>query len=128
MSFYFQFGTIFQQFLPFVNIEGEWSLMYFDRRYSHAVLKAPKTGDYRVQTRFGGKQAPFAQADIPMDILDFGAQVIAAIEGTLVYARVDIVRNMAKQPTLMEVELFEPDLYLSKRGYAENFLETILKY
>lgn len=34
---------------------GEWSFVFFMKEYSHAVLKVPKPGDFRVQSDFGGR-------------------------------------------------------------------------
>jgi glutathione synthase/RimK-type ligase-like ATP-grasp enzyme len=36
-----------QPFLPEIQSEGEWSLIYLDGEFSHAVLKRPADGDYR---------------------------------------------------------------------------------
>ena len=33
---------------------GEWSLVFFAGRFSHAVLKRPAAGDFRVQAEHGG--------------------------------------------------------------------------
>ena len=43
-----------QPLLPEVADAGEWSLVFLGRRFSHAVLKRPAPGDYRVQWEFGG--------------------------------------------------------------------------
>ncbi len=43
-----------QPFQPEIQTEGEWSLIFIDGEYSHAVLKRPAAGDYRVQNDFGG--------------------------------------------------------------------------
>ena len=34
---------------------GEWSLLFFNKKYSHSVLKVPKPDDFRVQSEFGGE-------------------------------------------------------------------------
>lgn len=47
-------GWMAQAFLSTIEVEGEYSLMYFDGIFSHAVQKVPKSGDFRVQTVFGG--------------------------------------------------------------------------
>ena len=47
-------GVLVQPFLPEVQTGGEYSLMFFDGVFSHAVLKRAKVGDYRVQFTFGG--------------------------------------------------------------------------
>jgi glutathione synthase/RimK-type ligase-like ATP-grasp enzyme len=41
---------------PFMDeiFEGEWSYLFFNGRFSHAALKVPKNGDFRVQSVHGG--------------------------------------------------------------------------
>ena len=44
--------VLIQPYMPEVAVTGEWSLIFFSGRYSHAVLKKPATGDFRVQRHF----------------------------------------------------------------------------
>src|SRR5574342_1175811 len=46
-----------QPYVPEIASSGEWSLVFFDGGYSHAVLKRPADGDFRVQRHFGGRPA-----------------------------------------------------------------------
>ena len=48
-------NVIAQQFVDEVLTRGEWSLLFFGGAFSHAVLKRPKAGDFRVQEEFGGR-------------------------------------------------------------------------
>jgi glutathione synthase/RimK-type ligase-like ATP-grasp enzyme len=43
-----------QPFMPQVASDGEWSLVFFGGKFSHALIKKPKSGDFRVQHYFGG--------------------------------------------------------------------------
>src|SRR5262249_53339060 len=43
-----------QPFMRAVVEEGEYSLFYFNGSYSHAILKTPKSADFRVQEDHGG--------------------------------------------------------------------------
>ncbi len=43
-----------QRYLPEITGQGEWSLIFLDGAFSHAALKLPKPGDFRVQPDFGG--------------------------------------------------------------------------
>lgn len=96
-----------QPFLPEVVDEGEWSLVYFNGKYSHGFLKCPKKGDFRVQEEHGGSlHAP----DVPENIVFSADQVVSLIENTPLYARVDGVM-VEGQFLLMELEMFEPELY-----------------
>ena len=96
-----------QPLLPEVAA-GEWSLLFLGRRFSHAVLKRPAPGDYRVQWEFGGSAASAA----PPDRLRADAEhVITAVPGDALYGRVDGVEREGRL-VLMELELIEPHLFL----------------
>jgi len=46
--------TIFvQPFMPEIQSEGEWSIIYFNGQYSHSILKSVKGQDFRIQEEFG---------------------------------------------------------------------------
>jgi len=116
-------AVMIQPFLPAVVSEGEFSLFAFDGVLSHAVLKTPGAGDFRVQEEHGGR----IRAVTPEpDLVAAGEAVLAAL-GALVesplYARIDFVRHRGRY-LLMELELIEPSLYFpydagSPRRFAE---------
>ena len=43
---------------PFIKevMEGEISFMFFNKKFSHTMLKKPKSNDFRTQLEFGGKE------------------------------------------------------------------------
>ena len=43
-----------QPFVEEIRSRGEWSLVFIDGTFTHAALKRPAAGDFRVQPRFGG--------------------------------------------------------------------------
>lgn len=99
-----------QPFLAEIQSEGEWSLIYLDGEFSHAVLKRPAAGDYRVQDDFGGTAELL---EPPAAVLEGSTAALAAAKTRRapVYARVDgIVAN--GRYLLMELELIEPYLFL----------------
>jgi glutathione synthase/RimK-type ligase-like ATP-grasp enzyme len=101
--------VMIQPYLDEVASAGELSLLFFGGEFSHAVLKRPKAGDFRVQSDFGGtveQVTPAAQ-----DIAE-AAQVLAAAPEPTLYARVDgcIVGGHFM---LMELEIVEPCLFFS---------------
>lgn len=100
-------AVMVQQFLPQIVSDGEWSLMFFNRQFSHAVIKRAKSGDFRVQDDFGGTVT--AETPSP-DLLAQAEQILARIKSPLLYARVDGV-VIDGHFTLMELELFEPHLF-----------------
>jgi glutathione synthase/RimK-type ligase-like ATP-grasp enzyme len=97
-----------QPFVPEVQADGEWSVMFVDGEFTHAVLKRPATGDYRVQHEYGG-QATLTEPTPA--VLDGASAALEAAGHTPVYARVDgVVVN--GRFLLMELELIEPYLFL----------------
>jgi glutathione synthase/RimK-type ligase-like ATP-grasp enzyme len=107
-----QHGVMIQPFVDAVCTEGEWSLMFIEGHYSHAVLKRPRSGDYRVQGQFGGQ---FAPATPDASLIDAAERVMRALPfpaTDCAYARVDGVRD-AGVFRLMELELVEPALFLA---------------
>jgi glutathione synthase/RimK-type ligase-like ATP-grasp enzyme len=114
---------------PFLEgiAQGEVSLLYFGGRFSHAIVKRPQPGEFRVQPEYRGIIAP--HAPLP-DELRAAETILAAVEEDLLYARVDLVRGPEGAPLLIELELIEPDLYLGydiERGakFAGAALELI---
>jgi hypothetical protein len=103
-----------QPFLPSIAVEGEYSLFYFGGELSHAIIKRPAAGDFRVQEQFGGREDAI-EAPSPAIALATAALVAASqITGTgpLAYARVDMLRDSEGRFRLMELELIEPSLFL----------------
>jgi glutathione synthase/RimK-type ligase-like ATP-grasp enzyme len=114
-------GVMVQKFMDGITTEGEWSLMFFAGEFSHAVIKRPKPGDFRVQNDFGGTAQPAAP---PPHVLDTAAHAVEAVDASL-YARVDGVVDEG-QFHLMELELIEPALFLSEHQAAPaRFAEAI---
>jgi glutathione synthase/RimK-type ligase-like ATP-grasp enzyme len=100
---------LLQPYLQSVADFGEVSLIYFAGQYSHAVLKRPQNGDFRVQTGFGGHTSAYTAS---AEFLKAGAKVLQAMQTDLLYARVDLLALADGQIALMELEATEPDLFL----------------
>lgn len=103
--------AMIQPFLPDLVANGELSLLFFGGRFSHAVMKRAKAGDFRVQVQYGGDYVHVPEP--PADAVALAERVLAAIEEPLLYARIDMVET-ATGWLLMEAELVEPDFYLSQ--------------
>jgi glutathione synthase/RimK-type ligase-like ATP-grasp enzyme len=115
-------GVMVQQFMVNVLTQGEWSLMFFGGEYSHAVIKTPKAGDFRVQHDHGGSER---NAEPPAYVIEAAARAVQAVDTPPLYARVDGVESNG-QLLLMELELIEPALFLkSAPGAAETFADSI---
>jgi glutathione synthase/RimK-type ligase-like ATP-grasp enzyme len=105
---------VLQEFVPEVLAAGEWSLMFFDRIFSHAVKKLPKAGDFRTQEELGGASTAMLP---PAHVLAAADRVLGCVDDDILYARVDMVEREAGV-TLMELELIEPGLFLEKDAVA----------
>ena len=113
---------LIQPFLPELVSAGEWSLLFFRGRYSHAVLKTPAAGDFRVQEEFGGMVSP---VEPPPWVLASARRALEAAGHETLYARVDGVVRRGRFE-LMELELVEPSLFLaSAPGAADRFAAAI---
>jgi len=115
---------ILQKFIPEIQIDGEISLIYFNKMFSHAVKKTPKDGDFRIQSQFGGKYISYQPSQ---DLLRTAQRIVQYMKEDLLYARVDgiIIDNVFH---LMELELIEPDLYLDFAEDAQQkFVNEIIR-
>jgi glutathione synthase/RimK-type ligase-like ATP-grasp enzyme len=101
-------GCLLQEYIPAIATVGEISLVFLDGAYSHAIRKRPASGDFRVQTDFGGSLESLVPG---RELRRFGEAVLAAAARPWLYARVDLVET-ERGPVLMELELIEPDLFL----------------
>jgi len=100
---------IVQPLIEEISRTGEFSLMLFDGEYSHAVVKRPASGDFRVQPHLGGVTLP---SKAPPGAEALARQALAAAPARATYARVDIVPNDDGTLMIMELELIEPALFL----------------
>lgn len=116
-------GVMIQKFMHSIIAEGEWSLIFFGREFSHAVLKKPASGDFRVQNDFGGTETLL---NPPAHALKAAEAILHAVEAAL-YARVDgVVED--EEFLLMELELIEPALFLSSHPAATaKFADAIAR-
>jgi glutathione synthase/RimK-type ligase-like ATP-grasp enzyme len=110
-----------QPFLPQIK-EGEISLIYFHKVFSHAVIKIPKAGDFRVQQEFGGDITAYTPSK---ELLKLGDQIMKCIDEDLLYGRVDVV-SLDDHYALMELELIEPSMFFRTNPIAaKNFAKAI---
>ncbi len=107
-----------QPFVPEITSEGEWSFLFFGGEFSHAVLKQPRGGDFRVQEKHGGS---FGAATPPDALIADAHAALARLDALslprLAYARVDGVAR-AGRLMIMELELIEPQLFLAQDAGA----------
>ena len=117
-------GVMVQPFLEEVAELGEWSFIFIDGRFSHAALKRPKAGDFRVQDDFGGSQTLTTPSS---SLLHAATRFAETIPKPWLYARIDGVQ-LNETFTLMELELIEPSLFLAlEPPSAERFARAALR-
>jgi glutathione synthase/RimK-type ligase-like ATP-grasp enzyme len=116
---------IIQPLIEEIARTGEFSLMLFGGEFSHAVVKRPKTGDFRVQPHHGGVTMA---TNPPPAAVTLAKKALAAAPVTATYARVDIVPDDEGVLRIMELELIEPALFLEySPNSAEQFTTAILE-
>lgn len=116
-----------QPMLAEIEVDGEWSLHFFDGAFSHAIVKRPRAGDFRVQLEHGGS---VVAVDPAAEMIEAARRAIDAAPNDgapPLYARVDgcIVDGAF---VLMELELLEPALSFSwADGAAERLAGALLR-
>ena len=114
-----------QPYFQTITESGEASLMVFDGKYTHAILKKAQPGDFRVQDDFGGTVHNYMPTKAE---INFAEKVFEACETKPIYGRVDIVWDNDKNFYLSELEIIEPELWI--RNYpkcAEIIAEAVDK-
>ena len=114
---------LLQEFQTNILTKGEVAFMVFGGKYSHAVLKKAKSGDFRVQDDFGGTIHSY-QANA--EEIAFIEKTIAACNPVPVYARVDVLWDNNDQLCLGELEMIEPELWFRMNAdSADKLAEEI---
>ena len=119
-------SLLVQEYQHQITTKGEISLVVFGGKYSHAVLKTAKPGEFRVQDDFGGTVNNYTPKP---DEIAFAEKAIKACKPHIpVYARVDIFWDNTDQLCLAELEMIEPELWFRKdKNAAGRFAEVILR-
>src|SRR2546422_2977778 len=111
-----------QPYIDVVRDQGEWSLMFWGRRYSHSVLKRPAGADFRVQWEYGGSAVAKKP---PRSVREDAERALAVVPPETLYARVDGVEREGRL-VVMELELIEPHLFLGWEPSAPDRLAQAL--
>ena len=108
-----------QQYLSAIMHQGEWSLVYFNRTFSHAVVKVPTAKEFRCCA------AEILKKNPSTEMLAVADNALSQIEGQLLFSRVDMVQEDNGKVWLMEVELIEPNLFFDcYADTATNFAKA----
>jgi glutathione synthase/RimK-type ligase-like ATP-grasp enzyme len=117
--------VLVQPLVDVIASDGEWSIVFIDGEYSHAVLKRPRSGDFRVQIEHGGTFEPASPPDAVIAQASEALRGAPAERDEMLYARVDgcYVDDVF---LLMELELIEPVLFLGTSPGAANRMADAL--
>jgi len=122
-------AALLQPYLPRVDEAGETALMHFDGRFSHAIRKAALLRPEG--TLVAGLFAPekiSARVPAPDELAVAAAACAAVAAQRPLYTRVDLIRDMAGRPVVLELEMTEPSLFFPfAPGSADVFARAILR-
>ena len=103
--------AVVQPYLAAVETAGETSVLFIDGEPSHAVVKLPAAGEFRIQHHRGGTSTRVGLDDVaPM--VAIARRAMATVDEHLLYGRADFVPGDDGAPLLVELELSEPSLFL----------------
>jgi O-ureido-D-serine cyclo-ligase len=122
-------AAMLQPYLADVDSSGETAVLYFGGRFSHAARKGPL-----LRAGAGLVEGLFAPEDIrpraaAADELEVAAAAYRAIPfDPPAYARIDLLRDGAGRPVVLELELTEPSLFLDHAdGAADAFAGSLAR-
>ncbi len=117
-------AMMIQPFQTNIITKGEVAFMVFGGRYSHAILKRAKEGDFRVHDDFGGSVQLY---DPSKEEITFAENVVAKTSPLPAYARVDVICDNDNALAVTELELIEPELWFRyKPEAADRYAEAVL--
>lgn len=108
---------ILQPFINSITKDGELSLIFFNKDFSHALSKVPKKGDFRVQEEHGGTLKLIKNIDEQK--INLCKKILSLLPYDCFYSRIDLVVDEGN-PLLMEIEVIEPSLYFNLEPKSAN--------
>ncbi|MFT3790165.1 MAG: hypothetical protein QM741_03615 [Rudaea sp.] len=123
-------SVLLQPYLDRVDAHGETALIHFDGEFSHAIRKGPllRRGEGPTRALFAGEH--ITPRTPGADELRVAQDALAAIafDTPLLYARVDLIRDGADKPCVLELELTEPSLFFAHAdGAAQRFARALAR-
>jgi hypothetical protein len=116
-----------QPYASGIESTGETGVIFVDGEFSHAIRKGPMLGAVVLDEVDGlYREEAIESRTATTDELDLAQAALAAaseilqLEGPLLYARIDMVRGENGRPTLMELELTEPSLFMATTPGSEG--------
>jgi hypothetical protein len=110
--------------------EGEIALVFIDGALSHAMHKGPLLALDSPAIEAGWRPEQMRRVQPASDVVALGRLAHAFVQeryGRPLYARVDVLRDGAGAPAVLELELIEPSLFLDHAaGSAEALARAIV--
>jgi glutathione synthase/RimK-type ligase-like ATP-grasp enzyme len=117
---------LLQEYLPDITVKGEVAFMIMGGKFTHAVLKKAKPGDFRVQDDFGGTLHDYEPTE---EEIAFAESVVRRCPSLPLYARVDVMWDTLDRACVSELEIIEPELWFRRHPAAAYILaEKIVEY
>ena len=117
-------AMMLQPFQEKIMTKGEFSFVVINGKYSHAVLKIAKPGDFRVQDDFGGTVHNHEATE---EQIYFAENAVKACIELPMYARVDVIIDNNNKLAISELELIEPELWFRNHPDASTNLAKEIK-
>jgi hypothetical protein len=96
-------AALVQPYIDSVDAHGERSLVWIDGELTHAIRKTPRFADDVERV-----DGPFPIEDVEREV---ALAALAPYAARILYGRVDMARDPARRPMVMELELVEPSLF-----------------
>ncbi len=112
-------AMLLQEYQPSIISRGEVAFMVMNGKFTHAVLKKAKAGDFRVQDDFGGTLHDYQAT---AEEIAFAENVVKHCPEFPLYARVDVMWDNAGNPCVSELEVIEPELWFRRHPSSADVL------
>jgi hypothetical protein len=114
-----------QPYLELIERQGEAALIFFGTEFSHSITKGAMLAGQRelVDGLYNAEViTPRGETDAEMEVARAALAAIPGGAASLAYARVDLVPAANGDPVVIELELTEPSLFMTRApGSPERF-------
>lgn len=116
-------SVMLQPYLARVDAQGETAVLYLGGGFRHAIRKGPllRRGAGLVEGLFAPEDIRAREAE-PAELAVAAAAYAAIPFEAPAYARIDLIRDDANVPVVLELELTEPSLFLAHAPGAADRL------
>ncbi len=104
--------VLIQPYQESIETLGERSTVVIDGKPVFTMLKKPAPGNFLVHQHWGGN---YSKTEITEKDRFFIRSIFNKLDSLPLYARVDYIYDYNQFPMLLELELIEPNLYLSEK-------------